>query len=58
MHPSIKMMVKNMSAIRRNKAGELSKNFLSIYITARHTAVLKSIYTSCSRMQAWETLFF
>ncbi len=36
LHPSIKMMIKNVSAIKRNKAGELSKNFLSLYSSKRN----------------------
>jgi hypothetical protein len=36
LHPSIKMMIENASAIKHNKVGELSKNFLSLYNSKRH----------------------
>ncbi len=36
LHPSIKMMIENASAIKRNKAGDLGKNFLSLYNSKTH----------------------
>jgi hypothetical protein len=36
LHPSIKMMIKNASVIKRNKAGKLSNNFLSLYNSKTH----------------------
>jgi hypothetical protein len=36
LHPSFKMMIENLSAIECNKAGELSKNFLSLYNSKTH----------------------
>ncbi len=39
LHPSIKMMIKNGSAIEQDKAGELSKNFLSLYNSKTHCSL-------------------
>ena len=36
LHTSIKMMIKNASAIERDKAGELGENFLSLYNSKTH----------------------
>ena len=36
LHPSIKMMIKNASTIKRDKAGDLGKNFLSLYNSKTH----------------------
>ncbi len=36
LHPSIKMMIENASAIKRDKAGDLGKNFLSLYNSKTH----------------------
>jgi hypothetical protein len=36
LHPSIKMMIENASAIKHCEAGELSKNFLSLYNSKTH----------------------
>ena len=36
LHPSIKMMIKNVSTIKCNKAGELGENFLSLYNSKTH----------------------
>jgi len=35
-YPSIKMMIKNVSTIKCNKAGELGENFLSLYNSKTH----------------------
>ena len=36
LHPSIKSMIENSSAIKRDKAGELGENFLSLYNSKTH----------------------
>jgi hypothetical protein len=36
LHPSIKMMIEDASAIKRNTAGELGENFLSLYNSKTH----------------------
>jgi hypothetical protein len=36
LHPSIKMMIKNASAIKHDKAGDLGENFLSLYNSKTH----------------------
>jgi hypothetical protein len=36
LHPSIKMMIENASAIKHDKAGDLGKNFLSLYNSKIH----------------------
>ncbi len=39
LYPSIKMMIKNASAVEHNKAGELSKTFLSLYNSRMHNSL-------------------
>jgi hypothetical protein len=56
LHPSIKMMIKNASVIKRDKAGDMGENFLCLY-NSKHMAALTSSFTSCLRMQSWKTLF-
>ncbi len=36
LHPSIKSMIENASATKRDKAGELGENFLSLYNSKTH----------------------
>jgi hypothetical protein len=36
LHPSIKNMIKNASAMERNKPGELCENFLTLYNSKMH----------------------
>ncbi len=50
------MMIENVSTIERNKAGDLGKNFMSLYNSKTHCG-LDIQLTSSLRIQAWETLF-
>jgi len=36
LHPSIKSMIENASATKRDKAGEVGENFLSLYNSKTH----------------------